>query len=81
MRDHSTIIRERGIAAVARAVTTATAPVSTAAVQRWADRNSIPGEYWEGIARAGVTTLDELARAAAAKRRAADPAPGQAVAA
>lgn len=29
--------------------------------QRWADRDSIPDDYWNALAEAGVATLEELA--------------------
>lgn len=40
------------------------------AVRSWAQRGSIPAEYWAALAEAGVCTLNELA-ADAARRRAA----------
>jgi hypothetical protein len=39
--------------------------------QRWADRDSIPGEYWNAIASEGVATLEELAEVAEARKTAA----------
>jgi hypothetical protein len=64
MRTHSDIIRAAGI----QAVTDLTGkPVST--VSSWAQRNSIPSEYWATLIGSGHATPDELIAAAA--RRAA----------
>lgn len=37
-------------------------------VQRWATRDSIPGEYWKALAEGGFATLDELAAYAESKK-------------
>lgn len=36
--------------------------------QRWADRDSIPGEYWNALAAEKVATLEELAAHAEARK-------------
>lgn len=43
-------------------------------VRAWAVTGSIPGEYWALLERVGVATVDELARAAAARKGVALPA-------
>lgn len=68
MRDHSTIVREFGAQALGRALTNQGLEVSATTPQRWADRDSIPGEYWAALDRLGIATLRELAGAAASKR-------------
>lgn len=46
-------------------------PVSGNTVKAWSLNDSIPGPYWQSIADAKLATLEELAAAAEAKRRAA----------
>jgi hypothetical protein len=48
-------------------------PVDGNTVKAWARLDSIPGPYWQGFAEAQLATLEELAAAAEAKRRAAVP--------
>jgi len=65
MRDHATIVRSVGAAALARLLGEQEAlQVSASTPQRWADRNSIPGEYWATLSRLGIASLEELAAAA-----------------
>jgi hypothetical protein len=45
--------------------------------QRWADRDSIPGEYWQALVDIGAAELPELA-AAAANRAGRAPASAEA---
>lgn len=49
-----------------RALVDAGVDIKPTSPQRWADRNSIPNEYWFAIVELGLTTLDELAASAAA---------------
>lgn len=66
MRTHSDIIR----AAEAQAIADLTkASINT--VRSWAQRNSIPSEYWSLLIDGGHCTADELIAAAATKRAAA----------
>lgn len=60
MRTHSEIIKDQGSDAI-QAVT----GVSIHTVRSWAQRKSIPSQYWKALADAGHTTLDELATAVA----------------
>jgi hypothetical protein len=48
-------------------------PVDGNTVKGWKRNDSIPGPYWQGFADARIATLEELAAAAEAKRRAAVP--------
>lgn len=48
-------------------------PVEGNTVKGWARNDSIPGPYWEAFAEAKIATLEELAAAAGAKRRAGVP--------
>jgi len=36
--------------------------------QRWADRSSIPGEYWAALVEEGISSLPELAAAVDRRR-------------
>jgi DNA-binding transcriptional regulator YiaG len=45
--------------------------VSVHTVRSWAQRDSIPPEYWSPLANANIASLNELAAAAAARRSAA----------
>lgn len=64
MRDHATIVRDYGAQALARLLNAAGFVVHGSTPQRWADRSSIPGEYWAIISDRGLATLEELAAAA-----------------
>ena len=55
-------------------------PVDGNTVKGWARNDSVPGPYWQAFADANLATLEELAAAAEAKRRAAVPNDGQDVA-
>lgn len=68
MRCHSTIVRQFGAIALGRALQAEGLDVGATTPQRWADRDSIPNEYWAAIARLGIATLDELAAAAETRR-------------
>ena len=64
MRDHASIVRGHGAQALARLLNAEGFEVHASTPQRWADRNSIPGEYWAIIAEKNIATLEELAAAA-----------------
>jgi hypothetical protein len=65
MRTHSEVIREAGPQDVADLTR-----VSIHTVRSWAQRDSIPSEYWAALINADHATADELIGAAAAKRAA-----------
>ena len=65
MRTHRAIVQEHGAAALGRDLATRGILLTKSAPQRWADRDSIPGEYWAPLADMKVATLEELAAAAA----------------
>lgn len=66
MRTHQDIVREYGALKLGRALVAAGVDIKPSSPQRWADRNSIPGEYWSPIVALGASTLEELAETAAA---------------
>lgn len=65
MRSHSEIIRSASAQVVSDLTDT-----SINTVRSWAQRGSIPSEYWATLIGAGHATADELIHAAAAKRAA-----------
>lgn len=69
-RTHEEIVRGFGASKMAHALRDRGVLISIGAPQRWAERNSIPSEYWAHLAELGVASLEELAEAAAAKRSA-----------
>lgn len=68
MRTHRDIIRKHGALKLARSLADRGVKVHGSTPQRWADRNSIPGEYWAAISDMGIATLEELAAAADARQ-------------
>jgi hypothetical protein len=66
MRTHRQIIQEHGASRLRSELGDRGVQLSATAPQRWADRNSIPGEYWRAIADLDIASLEELAAAAAA---------------
>lgn len=69
MRTHTDIIMDAGgQTKVANRITTEAAPVDANLVHAWKREDSIPPAYWPRIVDAGVATLDELARAAEARK-------------
>lgn len=62
MRSHSDIIKDAGAEAIA---SIRDVPVNT--VRAWAFRDSIPAQHWQALVTENLTTLDELARAAATR--------------
>ncbi len=67
MRSHGDIVRTYGAAGLARDLTAAGRKVHQSTPQRWAERDSIPGEYWKTLVDLGAASLDELADAASRK--------------
>ena len=71
-RTHAEIVRSHGAQALRSLLIDRGYQLpNPSTTQRWADRDSIPGEYWNAIADAGIATLEELATAAAARKAAA----------
>jgi len=68
MRTHAQIVRKIGASALVQHLSNFGLSVHSSTPQRWADRDSIPGEYWAAVVSTGETTLDELATAAAARK-------------
>lgn len=75
MRTHRQIVKAYGASALQRALKENGVSLALSTPQRWAERDSIPGEYWQPIADLGAATLEELSAAAAARK--ATPAPEQ----
>lgn len=69
MRTHRQIIQKHGASRLVRDLQGVGVRVNVTTPQRWADRDSIPGEYWATLADLEVATLDELAAAAASRRQ------------
>ena len=68
MRTHAEIVRAIGAANLVRHLTAAGFTVNPSVPQKWADRDSIPGEYWSLVVDNSDATLEELAAAAAARK-------------
>ena len=69
MRTHAQIVREYGAQALRNLLVGRGCDLGNpSTTQRWADRDSIPGEYWNAIAEAGIASLEELAAAAAERK-------------
>ena len=68
MRSHREIIQAHGAAALVRDLARIGIEVHQTTPQRWADRNSVPGEYWGALVDLGLGTLEELAEAAEARK-------------
>lgn len=64
MRTHQKIVQDHGATRLARELAAQGIEVHPSTPQRWAERNSIPGEYWQALVDLGVSSLDELATAA-----------------
>lgn len=67
MRSHKAIIQAHGASKLHRDLAGVGIDLHKSTPQRWAERDSIPGEYWEPIARLGIATLEELAKGAASR--------------
>lgn len=61
-------MQEFGAAALVRALADQGLIVHQTTPQRWADRDSIPGEYWGQLVELKAATLEELAQAAERRR-------------
>lgn len=70
-RSHADIVRAIGATELHRRLTGRGIVLTINGVQRWADRDSIPAEYWNALANEGIATLPELATAADARKTAA----------
>ncbi len=71
MRTHREIVQAHGASALVRDLEAKGITVNPTTPQRWADRDSIPGEYWATLSEMGVAPLSELAEAAARRKAAA----------
>lgn len=67
MRSHQEIVKQAGAAKLARQLVERGRSVHQSTPQRWADRNSVPGEYWVDLVELGAASLDELAKSASQK--------------
>lgn len=65
MRTHSEIIREYGATKLVRALQERGIVIHQSTPQRWADRGSIPAEYWTALVDLGASTLEEMSEGAA----------------
>ena len=70
-RSHSQIVRDYGASELHRLLVSRGFDLSPFAPQKWAERDSIDGAYWQALDEAEVATLEELAAAAAARKSAA----------
>ncbi len=68
MRTHQKIVQDRGASALVRDLAGLGIAVHQTTPQRWADRDSIPAEFWKPLVDLQLTTLDELAQAADERR-------------
>lgn len=67
-RSHRTIIQDYGASKLRRDLAAMGVELSVSGPQRWADRNSIPGEYWPTVSHLTGVTVDELAEMAEAAK-------------
>jgi hypothetical protein len=74
MRTHREIVQSHGASALVRDLGSIGIHVHRTTPQRWADRNSIPGEYWKPLDTLSVASIYELAAAADDRRGAKDTA-------
>jgi len=79
MRTHRDIVQAHGASALVRDLAGMGIKVHQSTPQRWAERDSVPGEYWAALVSLGAANLEELAAAAA--RKTADPPAAQGAAA
>lgn len=68
MRTHKDIVQARGASQLVRDLAEKGVRVHQSTPQRWAERDSIPGEYWKVLSDMGLASLDELAGAASQKQ-------------
>lgn len=69
MRTHREIVQTFGASNLARELLARGIEVHQSTPQRWADRDSIPGEYWSMMVELDAASLAELAEAAARRAR------------
>jgi hypothetical protein len=67
MRSHRAIVQAYGASNLHRDLTGLGVEIAKSTPQRWAERDSVPGEYWALMAQLGAATVEELAEAAATK--------------
>jgi hypothetical protein len=70
MRTHEQIVRDFGPTNLYRALPSVGVKVAQSTPQRWAERGSIPGEYWQALADLKIASLKELAAGADGRRKA-----------
>ncbi len=70
-RSHAEVLRTFGVANIRPLLEKRGFELSSTAPQRWADRDSIPGEYWKTLQDEGVASYEELAAAAETRKTAA----------
>lgn len=64
MRTHEDIVKAFGASKLAARLPEVGVQVGASTPQRWADRNSIPSQYWSALVSLEAATLPELASAA-----------------
>lgn len=78
MRTHTTIIQDAKVARIRAILGERGFVVADPTVRSWTrrpdDDGNIPSPYWNALAEAGVTTLEELAAHAEARARASEAA-------
>lgn len=67
MRSHQDIVKETGALPLHRLLEAHGVPLAPSTTQRWAERKSIPSEYWSALVELGLTNLEELAAGSAAR--------------
>lgn len=73
-RTHRKVLQDAGQTNVFRALLELGLRLAgPSAIQNWAIRDSIPGEYWNALVRAGFATLEELAAYAETKKAVTPP--------
>ena len=60
MRTHSKIITDAGASKVAHALKERGVRLATNTPQRWAERDSIPSQYWPHLCALNLSTSEEL---------------------
>ena len=70
MRSHEDIVKAVGASKLAARLPEVGVQVGASTPQRWADRNSIPSQYWAALVSLEAATLPELAAGAGQRRRA-----------
>lgn len=66
-RSHRAIVQAYGASNLHRDLTGLGIELHKSTPQRWAERDSIPGEYWEPLTQLRAATLEELAKGAASR--------------